>query len=76
MNSDNFSFNLPIDIVKSEEDEFGLITFEDVLLVNDKLMKNWFFKLTYKRQFIIHDKNWNITNYWKFVEDNKPNLKK
>lgn len=36
----------------------------------DKLMKNWFFKLSHKLEFNEHDKNWNLTNFGYFLKEN------
>ena len=64
---------------KNDLDNITLKNWEIFSLVecfNDKydktyynnLMKQWFFKLTYKRSFKQVDKNWNLTNYWMFLK--------
>ena len=37
--------------------------------VYNKLLNIWYFKLTYKIPFIKYTKDWQLTNYWKFIED-------
>ena len=42
--------------------------------IYDKIMENWFFKLTYKMKFFI-SKNWEFTNYWNFIKEYNQNYK-
>ena len=35
----------------------------------DKLMKNWFFKLSYKLEFNKYDKDGDLTNYGYFIKE-------
>lgn len=35
------------------------------------ILSYWFFKLSFKRKLSVKTKEWKITNYWKFLEDNK-----
>ena len=36
-----------------------------------EVLKNWFFKLSFKRKLDTKTADWEMTNYWKFLEDNK-----
>ncbi len=36
-----------------------------------EILKNWFFKLSFKRKLDTKTSDWKMTNYWKFLEDNK-----
>ena len=36
-----------------------------------EILKNWFFKLSFKWKLDTKTADWEMTNYWKFLEDNK-----